>query len=111
MDNTLALWLLLLAVGAVTFGYRLSFILLSERLKLPTLARRALRFVPVAVLSAIIAPALVFAQGTTPDFSPGNARLVAGVLAILVAWRTRNMLLTIAVGMGTLWLLQALLPT
>jgi branched-subunit amino acid transport protein len=38
--------------------------------------------------------------------SLGNARLVAGVLAILVAWRTRNIFLTILVGMGVLWLLQ-----
>lgn len=109
MNDTAWLWLAVLAVGVVTFSYRLSFILLAERLRLPGLLRRALRFVPVAVLTAIIVPALVFSQNTL-DLSPGNARLIAGVLAVLVAWRTRNMLLTIAVGMGALWLLQALLP-
>jgi branched-subunit amino acid transport protein len=109
MNDSAWLWLAVLAVGVVTFGYRLSFILLAERLRLPGLLRRALRFVPVAVLTAIIVPALVFSQDTL-DVSPGNARLMAGVLAVLVAWRTRNMLLTIAVGMGALWLLQALLP-
>jgi branched-subunit amino acid transport protein len=109
MDDTLGLWLVVLAVGVVTFGYRLAFIVLLGRLQLPTLAQRALRFVPVAVLTAIIAPALVLSQGTL-DLGPGNPHLVAGVLAVLVAWRTRNMLLTIASGMGALWVLQALWP-
>ncbi|MBF8282806.1 MAG: Branched-chain amino acid transport, partial [Anaerolineales bacterium] len=43
------------------------------------------------------------------DLSLGNARLLAGGLAMLVAWRTKNVLLTIAVGMGALWILQAIL--
>jgi branched-subunit amino acid transport protein len=40
---------------------------------------------------------------------PGNGRLVAGAIAALVAWRTRNVFLTIAVGMAALWSAQALL--
>jgi branched-subunit amino acid transport protein len=43
-------------------------------------------------------------------FSLGNARLLAGVLAGLVAWRSKNALLAIAVGMVALWVLQAVLP-
>jgi branched-subunit amino acid transport protein len=39
--------------------------------------------------------------------SLGNTRLVAGALAALVAWRTKNVLLTIGVGMAALWILQA----
>lgn len=109
MDNTLGLWLLLVAVGAVTLGYRVSFLIISERLQLPTSVQRALRFVPVAVLTAIILPALVFVEGNL-DLSLGNARLIAGTIAALVAWRTRNTLLTIAIGMGALWILQAFLP-
>jgi branched-subunit amino acid transport protein len=37
------------------------------------------------------------------DFSLGNARLLAGLLAIVVAWRTRSAMLTIIVGMLALW--------
>jgi branched-subunit amino acid transport protein len=59
------------------------------------------------VLSAIIFPELLMPGGTL-DISWGNLRLFAGLAAALVAWRTRNVLLTIAVGMGVLYLLQAL---
>jgi branched-subunit amino acid transport protein len=40
--------------------------------------------------------------------APTNLRLVAGLIAALVAWRTRRTLLSIGVGMVVLWVLQAL---
>ncbi len=101
------LWLIIGIIGALTYGIRLSFILLTERLVLPPLAQRALRFVPVAILTAIIAPALVLPAGTI-NVSLANARLVAGMLATVVAWRTRNIALTLVTGMGVLWALLAL---
>ena len=93
--------------GLVTFAIRLSFIAALEKITLPESIRRALRFVPAAVLSAIIFPE-VFRPGGHFDVSLGSTRLLAGVLAALVAWRTKNVLLTIAVGMGALWVLQAI---
>lgn len=103
-------WLPALAVaGLVTFAIRLSFIALLGRVEVPPLLTRALRFVPAAVLSAIIVPELVVREGA-PDLSPLNPRLLAGLLAALVAWRTRSVVVTIAAGMVALWVLQALLP-
>lgn len=99
----------LLVAGLVTFAIRLSFIALLGKVALPPILTRALRFVPPAVLSAIILPELVMRDGAL-DLRPVNARLLAGVLAAVVAWRTRNVLLTIAVGMAALWALQAMLP-
>ncbi len=99
----------LVLAGLVTFATRLSFIALLGRLETPPLLTRALRFVPPAVLSAIIFPELLVREGAL-RLNLGNARLVAGVIAAAVAWRTRNILLTIAVGMCALWTLQALLP-
>ncbi len=101
----MSIWLLLLAMGAVTFLIRLSAIGLLGEAEIPPLVRRALRFVPPAVLSAIIFPELLRPDGAF-DLSFGNLRLVAGLLAGLVAWRTKNVVLTIAVGMAALWLLQ-----
>ena len=97
----------LVAAGALTYLTRLSFIALLGRFELPPLAARALRFVPPAVLSAIIFPELVL-RGGELQLTWRNARLLAGVVAALVAWRTRNVFLTIAVGMVALWALQAL---
>ncbi len=100
-------WLIVLAAGAITYATRLSFILLFSRLEIPRWLRVALRFVPPAVLTAIFLPELVV-QGGALDLTLGNDRLLAGGLAILVAWRTKNVVLTILVGMAGLWVLQVL---
>jgi len=102
-------WLLLIGMGIVTYAIRLSLIVLIGRVDVPPLIQKALRFVPPAVLSAIIFPELLRPGGAL-DLSLGNVRLLAGVLAAGVAWRTKNVLLTIAVGMVALWVLQAVIP-
>jgi branched-subunit amino acid transport protein len=73
---------------------------------MPNILRRALRFVPPAVLSVIIFQELLIRDGRLA-ISLDNSRLLAGIVAILVAWRTRSPLLTIAVGMATLLTLNA----
>ena len=98
-------WLIILCMGVVTYAIRLSLIALMGRMDVPPLVQRALRFVPPAVLSAIALPELV-SPGGTLDLSLGNVRLLAGLLAALVAWRTKNVLITIAVGMAALWVLM-----
>jgi len=102
-------WLLLLGMGLVTYAIRLSLIVLIGRVDVPPLVQKALRFVPPAVLSAIIFPELLRPGGTF-DLSFGNVRLLAGVLAAGIAWRTKNVLLTIGVGMVALWVLQVVVP-
>lgn len=104
----MTLWLIIIGIGIITYATRLSFILIFGQMDMPAPLQRALRFVPAAALSAIIFPALVLSQGN-PDLSLSNTRLLAGILAAVVAWYTRNALLTIIVGMVGLWLLQALL--
>jgi branched-subunit amino acid transport protein len=104
------IWLVMLLGGALTFGMRMSFIFLFGRFEIPAMVKRALRFVPPAVLSAIIAPAL-FMPNNTFDFSLNNFRLMAGVVAILVGWRTKNTLLTILAGMAALLILMWLAKT
>ncbi|MEX1152953.1 AzlD domain-containing protein [Parvibaculum sp.] len=103
------LWLSIVAIGVGTFVLRLSFIGLSGRLALPVAVTRALRFVPAAVLSAIILPAALRLPEGGLDVSIDNPRLIACVVAAGIAWATKSVLATLIVGMGTLWLLQALL--
>ena len=100
-------WLIIIAMGVVTFGIRWLPIVLLGRIEIPLVVQRALRFVPPAVLSAIIAPELLMSSGQV-NLSLGNARLIAGVLATVVAWRTKNVLLTIAVGMIALWVISSI---
>ena len=99
------IWLVMVIAGLLTFGMRLSFIYLFGRLEVPDTLRRALRFVPPAVLSAIILPDLLMPSGHL-DFGLGNHRWLAGLAAMLIAWLTRNTLLTILAGMIVLLVLQ-----
>ena len=101
------LWLTIIVMGLITYFIRLSLIIALERVQVSDIIRQALNFVPPAVLSAIIFPELLQPGGTL-DISLGNIRLISGLLATIVAWRTKNVLITIGVGMVTLWVLQAI---
>jgi branched-subunit amino acid transport protein len=103
----MSVWLTMIAAGALTYATRLSLILLFGRVEVPGWLARALRFVPPAVLTAIVFPEL-FLQDGNLDVSLANGRLIAGLLAALVAWRTKNVLLTILAGMAVLLTLQAI---
>ena len=105
--STLTLWITILGAGAVTFALRFSFIALLGRIEIPPFFGLALRFVPAAVLTAVVIPLLFYADGAL-DASLGNERVLAGLVAALIAWRTRNVLFTLGGGMATLWVLQAL---
>jgi branched-subunit amino acid transport protein len=101
--------LAIVGMGLITYGIRLSLFLLPAHIELPSWLLRALRYVPAAVLSAIILPEMLLPGGSF-DLSPGNERLLAGLIAVVVAWRTRNVLWTVVAGMVALWLLQAFSP-
>jgi branched-subunit amino acid transport protein len=104
----MSVWLAILGMGIVTLALRASFLLLPERLELPALLRRALPFVPAAVLTALWAPELLLQKGVL-YLSPHNERLLAGAAAIAAAWRWRLTLATIAVGIIALHLFDWLL--
>lgn len=97
-------WILLGGM-AVTYGLRLSFLLVPHPERFPALFRRGLRLVAPAALAAILTP-----QVLAPDPAPpgaGASRPAAILLAAIVGWRTRNTWLAIGSGMVLLWLLQA----
>jgi branched-subunit amino acid transport protein len=101
-------WATIFAAGLLTFGIRLSFIYLFGRISMPEWFMRGLRFVPVAVLSAIIVPETLTWQGTT-SFNWRNPQLWAAVVAVLVGLRVKNVLMIIGAGMAAFlvasWLL------
>ncbi len=103
------IWLVMLLGGLITFGIRFSLIyLLAEgRFQISETMRKALHYVPPAVLSAIIFPELFLRDGAL-HVSLDNTRLLAGLVAIIVAWFSKNTLITIIAGMVALFLLQLL---
>lgn len=104
MSNGL-IWLMIICMGLVTYLERGSFILFLGNRKFPARIEKSLRLVPPAVLAALVTPAFLFREDTI-DFSLGNHRLIAGIVAALAAWWSKNVVATILVGMTSLWLLQ-----
>lgn len=104
LSNALV-WVVILGASVGTFAIRLSFIALFGRFEVPPRLEQALKFVPAAVLTALVAPRLVYLDGTLA-LGLGNERLLAGALAAVVARRTGSMLWTIVVGMVALWTLE-----
>ena len=100
--------LLIAGMAAVTYATRLSMIAILGRWDVPPLVRRALHYVPIAAFAAIIAPELIERAGQV-SFSLDNPRLIAGIVAILVAAFTRHTLLTVIVGMSVMWIAQFVL--
>jgi branched-subunit amino acid transport protein len=99
---------LIAGMALVTFAVRYPVLALVGKINLPQPVIRALRYVPPAVLAAIILPAMLLDSANQLALSLNNSYLIAGVVAFLVAWRTKNMLLTIILGMAALWAARAL---
>lgn len=92
---------LLIACAVIT---RAGYMLVGAYLPLPDGVRRALRYAPVAALTAIVVPDLLpWRDGAGPVF---DTKLVAGVAGALIFLRTRNSVLVIVAGMAVLWLLR-----
>lgn len=97
----MTLWATLAGMTLVTYLLRASFLVLPPGVETPPLVRRALRYVPAAVLTAIWAPELLL-QDEVLYLSLRNERLLAGAVAIAVAWRWRMTSITIAAGLAAL---------
>jgi len=99
VSPALKLWLAIVGIGLTGVVTRCSFLLLGERLRLPPLAERALKHAPAAALGAILAPALLLADGRLA-LGPDNHRLLAAIVAGLVMWKRHSILWTMAAGLA-----------
>jgi branched-subunit amino acid transport protein len=102
------IWATIAGMAIVTYVLRASFLLLPPSVETPPLLKRALRFVPAAILTAIWAPELLL-HNQVLFLSLDNEKLLAGVVAIAVAWRWRMTSATIAAGLAALHLFDRLL--
>ena len=102
-------WTIVCAGGAVTLLARASFIVLPPETRVPNWVQRCLKYVAAAVLPALVLPDVLFrdvAAGQTVN----TYRIIAALVAMLAAWKTRNIFATLGAGMATLWLLQYFRP-
>lgn len=103
----MSIWLLIVGMGLVSLCLRASFLVLLRGRTLPAHVTASLGLVPAAVLAALIAPELL-RSSVTGNLDVLNPRLVIGLIAAAVAWKTRNVLWTLVVGLGLLFVVQAL---
>ena len=101
----MTIWGLMLVCGVITFVIRYSFIAAEGHFQPPAWFVRLLPFVPVAALTALVAPELLLVDGSIA-LGIGNARLWAGMVAIVVAVLWRNTVLTISLGFAAFYLLR-----
>lgn len=101
-------FLLILGMAFVTFAVRYPVVAMSGKIKLSPQFLQILRYVPPTVLTAIVVPAILM-----PDnellIALTNSRLVGAVIAIIVGFWQKNLLLTIVVGMITFFAWQGVL--
>ncbi|MBL8510138.1 MAG: AzlD domain-containing protein [Betaproteobacteria bacterium] len=98
-------WGTVIGAGVVTLAARASFIVLPPGIRVPSWLQRALKFVAAAVLPALILPDVLFREvpaGQTVNYF----RLVAMLVAMAVAYKSRSIIATLATGMVALWLLM-----
>jgi branched-subunit amino acid transport protein len=103
--NDVQLWLTIILATLVTFALRYLPMKLLEKQRLAPWLERALRYVPAATLSGLVFPALLL-QNNQLALSLGNDRLLAGILAAVITYFSRNAVFTIVGGLVALWILQ-----
>lgn len=102
-------WVALVVASLGTYLERFAFLGLAHRATaVPDGVREALRMVPPAALAALVAPAVLRGGSTGGDVALADPRVVAAAVALVVMHRTRNVLLTIVVGMAVLLGLTAM---
>lgn len=97
----------IVVIGIGTYLLRLSFIGIVGERSVPDWAMVPLRYVAPAVLAALVAPVVLLSDGAL-DIAPAtNPRALAALVALVVAWKTKNVAAVFVAGMSVIWLLQA----
>ena len=99
----------LLIIGMVIATYSVRWILFgfAQRITFPEWFKVALGYVPVAVLTALFVPIVIKPYGDV-WLSIDNPYLISAIVAAMIAWKWKNLLLTISLGLGLFLLLKAI---
>ena len=100
MNSTVSITVTILGMAVITFLVKALIFLLGDRVVFSDGVRKALDFVPVTVLTAIIVPMILSPHGKELELSWRNPQLVAATVAALLCAVTRHQLATIIVGLA-----------
>ncbi len=99
---------IIIGMAIATFITRIGSQMLFANTGMPPWMERWLKHVPTAFLTALVVPALIMPEGYI-DLTLKNSYLLAGVLAAFTAYKTRNVLITILIGMTAVIVLNRLI--
>ncbi len=105
MSDLQRLWLTALALAGVAYFTRFSMVALLGKVTLPVWSQRMFKLTVPAVFMAIVLPGVITLNQGIALNPVDNHRIAAALVAAVLAWRTRNMLVTMVVSMGVLWAL------
>ena len=97
-------WLLIIYCGLITFLTRFSMIALLKKDTFNDKTKIVLSYVPSAIFPAIIFPLVFLDNSGSLDFD-GNPKILASIVAIIVGYLSRNIVITIFSGMIFYWFL------
>lgn len=98
---------LILGMAAVTYATRVGFIGIARQMELHPMVRRALEYVPVSILAALVFPAVLAPTGRLE--SPlGNIYVWGALLTVGVLLGTKRQWLAIVLGVAGLVVLRRL---
>jgi branched-subunit amino acid transport protein len=100
---------LIAGMTAVTFLVRYGFFALGERVAFPPMVKRALRYVPAAVLTAIVVPMVLLPDGVHWQLTWRNAWFLGALATGLIAWRFNHLLAAIGGGMAVFFLFRLII--
>lgn len=100
--------LIVIGAGLVTYSTRFPLMILSGKIKIPVWLEKYLSYIAPAVLTALIVPVIFIKQGKL-DFSLTNEYIAAAVLTAIVAYFSKNMLVSVICGILTVAVLSYLM--
>ncbi|MDE2428513.1 MAG: AzlD domain-containing protein [Burkholderiales bacterium] len=98
--------LLIVGMSVITVLIKALFFVLGDRLTFPSWLNRALSFVPVTVLTAIITPMILAPHGQGLELHWKNPQLFASLIAVIVCLVSKKQMLTIGAGLLAFFLWQ-----
>ncbi|UIP29731.1 AzlD domain-containing protein [Photobacterium sp. TLY01] len=93
------IWLTIIAMTLIIFASRYLFLEPRLPIKLNAQTQRFLSYSSPAVLTAIWAPIVFLPEKNTISITFSNPYLIGAVIAILIALKTKNVLLTAVISM------------
>lgn len=96
---------IILGMGFATYLTRAGSLLLLKRTGLSHSCEKWVKYIPLGILTGLITPTVLIRDGIL-DISINNHYLLAAVTTAIIAYRSRNVLISMAAGMFCILILR-----